>query len=366
MKRSKAIAIVLAISLLSAFSGYAGSMLANQVLINNTISIFEDSHTPNSQLEFAYLDFNLSERTALSIPEIAQLNKDSVVEISTEIVQWGSIVGQYISKGAGSGVILTADGYIVTNAHVIDNAHRITVRLDNGLEHEATLLGSDMLSDIAVLKIDAENLSPVNIGNSANLTVGDLAVVIGSPLGRLGGTVTEGIISALDRQIEVEGQEMTLLQTSAAINPGNSGGGIFNKHGELVGIVNAKTSGSGIEGLGFAIPINSVISIIDDLIEFGYVIGRVDLGFTMIDVLDRRLAWLYNLNSTGVYVLQVHADVDLLPGDRIITFNGTQVFTSENINKLVEELEVGDIVIFEVKRGDKRVKVEIQVSQKVS
>jgi len=133
-----------------------------------------------------------------------------------------------------------------------------------------------------------------------------------------------------------------------------------------VGIVNAKTSGSGIEGLGFAIPINSVISIIDDLIEFGYVIGRVDLGFTMIDVLDRRLAWLYNLNSTGVYVLQVHADVDLLPGDRIITFNGTQVFTSENINKLVEELEVGDIVIFEVKRGDKRVKVEIQVSQKVS
>lgn len=207
----------------------------------------------------------------LTIPEVAAAVKPTVVEITTETAMSyrygrGRMVGQYISEGAGSGVILTEDGYIATNYHVINGANSVTVRLSDGTEYPASVIGASEMDDLAVLKIDASALTPAVMGDSSNLLVGDGAVAVGNPLGELGGTVTDGIISALDREITLDGVSMTLLQTSAAINPGNSGGGLFNLRGELIGIVNAKSAGSEIEGLGFAIPINAAQPILERII----------------------------------------------------------------------------------------------------
>lgn len=193
----------------------------------------------------------------MSIPQVVELVADTVVEIITTNIVTDRFYGQYVTSGAGSGVIIREDGYIVTNHHVIDNARSITVRLTDGSEFSAYEVGSDVANDIAVIKINATGLTPAR-GSNKQLMVGQDVIAIGNPLGTLGGTVTNGIISALDRKIKVDGYEMTLMQTNAAINPGNSGGGLFNMSGELIGIVNAKQSDTGIEGLGFAIPIGVV------------------------------------------------------------------------------------------------------------
>lgn len=192
----------------------------------------------------------------LSVAEVVKNVADTVVEITTTNVVTDRFYGQYITSGAGSGVIISENGYIITNHHVIDGARTITVRLTDGSEFSAKLVGSDADTDIAVLKIQATGLSYAVMGSSASLVVGQEVVAIGNPLGSLGGTVTDGIISALDRTVVVDGHKMTLMQTNAAINPGNSGGGLFNRAGELIGIVNAKQADTGIEGLGFAVPID--------------------------------------------------------------------------------------------------------------
>ena len=178
-----------------------------------------------------------------------------------------------VQAGSGSGIILTSDGYIVTCKHVVDGAETIKVILNDDTEHDAKLIGSDSRSDRAVLKIDATNLSPATLGDSDMLTVGEDVIAIGNPLGELRGTATSGIISALSREVTVESTSMKLIQTDAAISPGNSGGGLFNASGSLVGIVNAKASSSNSEGLGFAIPVSSVKTIISNLIDHGYVLG---------------------------------------------------------------------------------------------
>ena len=201
----------------------------------------------------------------LSIAQVVELVADTVVEITTTNVVTDRFYGQYVTSGAGSGVIITENGYIVTNYHVIEGAKTITVRLTNGSEFSARVMGTDPNTDIALLKIDAQGLPAAVLGNSADLVVGQEVVAIGNPLGSLGGTVTDGIISALDRTVVIDGHQMTLMQTNAAINPGNSGGGLFNRAGELIGIVNAKQSDTGIEGLGFAIPVDIVWKSIENM-----------------------------------------------------------------------------------------------------
>ena len=163
----------------------------------------------------------------------------------------------------------------------------------------------DAKTDLAVLKIEATGLTPAVFGDSDQLVVGETAVAIGNPLGELGGTVTSGIISALSRDVIIDGQTMTLLQTNAAINPGNSGGGLFNSAGELIGIVNAKSSGTGIEGLGFAIPGNTVKSVVEELMINGYVTGRLDTGIEVVDLTLQSTAFQYGVSRTGIYVLSV-------------------------------------------------------------
>ncbi len=297
-----------------------------------------------------------SEGKVLNIEEIAKMNENSVVEIRTEGAVTDRIFGQFIAEGAGSGVIMTNDGYIVTNNHVVDKATKIIVVLKDGTSYDGTLKGTDSVTDLAVIKIDAMNLIPATPGDSDSLVVGELAVAIGNPLGELGGTVTEGIISALDREINIEGRVMNLLQTSAAINPGNSGGGLFDKYGKLVGIVNAKSSGSNIEGLGFAIPINTATKVVSDITTYGYVKGRKSLGISIVDISTEQLAAMYRVEKTGVYIKNTTKDNGFKAGDRIVSMNGTEITKASQVKEIMGKLKVGDKVETTVDRdGENKV-----------
>ncbi|MGL4485326.1 MAG: S1C family serine protease [Anaerovoracaceae bacterium] len=209
----------------------------------------------------------------LTVKEITDVAADSVVEISTESTTYDFFGQEYNSEGAGSGVIISDDGYILTNHHVIADATNVTVTLardgdaDKKVSYEAKFVGSDKQKDLAVLKIQETGLKAAEIGNSDQLGIGDLAVVIGNPLGIFGGTVSAGIVSSVNRQLQIEDSKMELIQTDASVNPGNSGGGLFNAKGQLVGIVVAKSSGNGVEGIGFAIPINKAIEVAETLIK---------------------------------------------------------------------------------------------------
>jgi len=311
---------------------------------------------------------NLADGEELSIKEIAKLTANSVVEISTETVVRGTFLGQFITEGGGSGVVLTADGYIVTNYHVIDEARKITVKLKNGTEYEATLVGRNSEKDIAVLKIEAEDLQPVVLGDSSKLEVGDTAVVVGNPLGSLGGTVTNGIISALDREIDLDGTEMNLLQTNAAVNPGNSGGGLFNGRAELVGIVIAKSAGSDIEGIGFAIPINDIKETIAQLKEYGYVKGKVQLGVMLVDVTSEQLMQMYRVDEMGVYVQSVidGSDAEIAgvkAGDRVVSLGGKAVGNAEELKAVLATMKAGDSAEMVVSRNGRRLRLRVVLSE---
>ena len=345
------VAAMLIVSVLcSASLGFGGGYLANNMNKTSSGSIninkVEASNTSSS-----------GKSTANTTSDIVKKTADSVVEIATEGVKTGSFAQQYVVKGAGSGVIISEDGYIITNNHVIDGANSVTVTLrDGNTSYTAAVIGSDSENDIALLKVDAKGLTPATFGDSSKLAVGDYVVAIGNPLGELGGTVTDGIISALARDVTIEGENMTLLQTNAQISPGNSGGGLFNANGELIGIVNAKDSATEVEGIAFAIPINNVLDIIDDLKSYGYVTGKIDLGMQLTDITSKDTAFYYGVNQTGCYVLSVTRGSNaetagFTTGDLITKVNGTSVSTSSDVEKALENSKVGDNVKFTVYRN---------------
>ena len=345
------VAAMLIVSILcSAALGFGGGYLANNMNKTSSGSIninkVEASNTSSS-----------GKSTANTTSDIVKKTADSVVEIATEGVKTGSFAQQYVVKGAGSGVIISEDGYIITNHHVIEGANSVTVTLrDGNTSYTAAVIGSDSDNDIALLKVDANGLTPATFGDSSKLAVGDYVVAIGNPLGELGGTVTDGIISALARDVTIEDQNMTLLQTNAQISPGNSGGGLFNANGELIGIVNAKDSATEVEGIAFAIPINNVLDIIDDLKSYGYVTGKIDLGMQLTDITSKDTAFYYGVNQTGCYVLSVTRGSNaetagFTTGDLITKVNGTSVSTSADVEKALENSKVGDNVKFTVYRN---------------
>ncbi len=306
----------------------------------------------------------------LTVEEVAELVGNSVVEITTEQIVSGSFFQQYVSEGAGSGVIFTTDGYIVTNNHVIDGATNIKVRLKDGTTYEAELIGTDAKTDLAVIKIEATGLTPAAFGDSKQLKVGEEVVAVGNPLGQLGGTVTRGIISALDREIDIDNTTMSLLQTDTAINPGNSGGGLFNTSGQLVGIVNAKSAGEEIEGLGFAIPINTADTVINDLLSHGYVKGRVNVGIVYLAIQDNMSAMMYGVNELGLYVYSVEKGSDaeragLRSGDLVVSIDGKTVASAANANAAFDAKKVGDTVAVVVKRGGKETTVDLKLTEYV-
>ncbi|WP_241679437.1 S1C family serine protease [Holdemania massiliensis] len=347
--------------LLAGGIGFGGGLLANQ-MNNSSTTLYRST---GSKVEVQ----PVAAGSEMSVEQVAALNQQSVVEIKTEKVTNSSFLQQYVQTGAGSGVIISEDGYLITNNHVIDGASTIQVRTSDGTTYDAVLVGTDSKTDVAVLKINASGLTPVTFGDSDNLNVGETAVAIGNPLGELGGTVTNGIISAKDRSITLDNQQMTLLQTNAAINPGNSGGGLFNSRGELIGMVVAKSSGSDVEGLGFAIPSNLVSKIAQELIANGYVTGRPAMGVTVLSIENAQTAMQYGVNSLGVYITDVESGssaekAGLQAGDRIISLNNQVVETFADLSVALDNYSVGDTVDIMVSRNGSTVTVSLTLQEK--
>ena len=348
-------AVMAACMVFSLGCGFGGGYLASR--LNSTAS---SSGASGGQPVFYQSVSNNTNKGSLSVAEVAAKAADSVVEINTETVSSSFYGGQRVSQSAGSGVILSADGYIVTNNHVVAGADSITVRTRDGKSYAANLVGTDPDTDLAVLKIEASGLTPAVLGSSDDLVVGETAVAIGNPLGELGGTVTSGIISALSREVTIDNQTMTLLQTNAAINPGNSGGGLFNSNGELVGVVNAKYAKEGVEGLGFAIPINTAKPVIEQLISQGYVSGRVDTGFTPIDLTDEATAMQYRVSRTGVYVYEVTTNTDgFQSGDLLLSIDGKDIDSMSDYNAALQGRSVGDQLAVVVLRGNRQLSLTL-------
>ncbi len=365
-KRTPVALLLVVCILVSLVTGALGAYLVNRQYKDKTPS--SDSGLTINQISPEYSDDGYNENSDLSTVAIVDKTADSVVEIITEYVQTGIFSQQYIQSGAGSGVIIDDSGYIVTNHHVIEKAQKITVTLRTGESFDAKLIGSDAQMDLALLKIEADNLTAAVFGNSDNLRVGQKTVAIGNPLGQLGGTVTEGVLSALDRDVVVDNQSMRLLQTDTAINPGNSGGGLFDGKGNLIGVIVAKSSGSEVEGLGFAIPVNDAIDVISDLMDYGYVRGRVDLGMEFLDVSSIQVAWMYGLGELGCYVYTVDdnsnsSTAGFKSGDLVLKIDDTEINSTEDIEALIQDKNVGDTVVFTIKRGNSTGEISLTLEE---
>ena len=306
----------------------------------------------------------------MTVAQVAAYIGGNVVEITTTHVETNTFYGQYITSGAGSGVVFDQNDkgytYIVTNYHVIDGADEISVRIKDGdsySDYVAEYIAGDSAEDIAVIGIKyvEHTFEDLVFAQSDKLLVGEQVVAIGNPLGQLGGTVTDGIISALDREIIIGDNTMTLLQTNAAINPGNSGGGLFNMAGELVGIVNAKQSSTGIEGLGFAIPSDVVYKDIQDILEYGYVRGRITFGVTVqYGSIKEGKKEVY-----GVYVTNAgKSNFEYL--DRIIKINDTSIETMSDYNAVLKKLSVGEQVTVCVARDGSFVDINVKAQENTS
>lgn len=391
-KRIAIVALLLAACMVvSVVAGFVGSVLGDRILEapegytpGNAVTNNGSNNTPGEVYSsegadtYAYADVTLQKNdgstlvgsvngsagdaTMGRIAAIAAV-KDAVVEIMTTTTSnFGAI-----SAGAGSGVIVHADGIIVTNHHVIAGATTIRVRLTNGNTYEAVVRGTDEEGDIAVIKIQPrETLTVAKLGYSGALALGEEVIAIGNPLGELGGTVTDGIISALQREVKVDGVTMTLIQTNAAINSGNSGGGLFNLAGELIGVVNAKYAAEGVEGLGFAIPIDTAVISIQHLLQLGYIPGIPALGVEVI----AQQAYLGNSRILMPYVSSVRSTSPLQVGDYIYSINGTTTCVDyynasesplEILKRLIRACEVGDTVNLVIYRNGSSMNVSVEL-----
>lgn len=313
-----------------------------------------------------------AEKKVLSVEEIAKQVGPSIVGIScTTPVR--TFYGTQNSESIGSGIIIGKDGQIVTNYHVINGAQTITVNLTSGGKYEAKVIGGDEKTDIAVLKIDAkEELHVAVIGNSDEVEVGSLAVAIGNPMAsELFGTVTAGVISGVNRSMVVDEREMTLVQTDAAISPGNSGGALINKYGEVIGINSVKLVDNSAEGLGFAIPMNEAVPIVQDLVKYGYVKGRPIIGVSVREI-TKEIAYYNNLPvESGLYIMSVSEGsgayrAGLTRGDIIIKMQGEAVTTATKMNKIRDKYKAGDKVTVTFIRDGKEKTVNLTLTEDLS
>ncbi len=318
---------------------------------STTLVLNDKPSTSNSS---ASVDLSEGE---LTITERAEKVLPSTVGIVSYIQNQQSIFGGEQSQG--SGIIISADGYIVTNEHVISGATSIKVVLQDDSEYNATLVGSDERTDLAVLKIDATGLTPAEFGNSDQMQIGEQVIAIGNPGGlELAGTVTVGYVSAVNRSITTtNGNTVNCVQTDAAINPGNSGGALVNTYGQVIGINSQKIAATDYEGIGFAISINEAQPIINDLIQYGYVRGRVVMGITM-QMIDQTYAAIYGYQP-GIGVVSVEAgspaeEAGLVAGDIITAIDGQSITTQEELNSLLEQYSPGDTITLTVYRQSVR------------
>ena len=371
---AKVTALILSCALVGGAMGFGGSALQNHLAAKNAdteeaqqASVVYEGSRETSVINIAQIDTSKEMTPA----EVYAQNVNSTVGIRTSITTnyWGY---QTQAAAAGSGFILSADGYILTNYHVVEDSNSITVSLYDGTEYDATLVGCDESNDIAVLKIDAEGLTPVVLGDSDNLNVGDQVVAIGNPLGELTFSLTTGVVSALNREVTLSSNvTMNLIQTDCAINSGNSGGALFNLYGEVIGITNAKYSSSSssseasIDNIGFAIPLNHVKNIVKSIIETGS-ITKPYIGVTVSSVSSE--AQGYGL-PTGAAVRSVEADspaakAGLEENDIITEVDGTAINSSTELVNYVGEKTPGDELTFKVYRQGEELELTVTIGEK--
>lgn len=332
----------------------------------------------NSQTvaEAALLANNTNGKKAMTIPEIAEQVGPSVVGVinkTTVSLQrfYDPFTGRYYSysdpsqdgqtvqQGSGSGIIFQSDGYIVTNWHVINGATEISVILNTGEEFTAKLVGSDEKTDLAVLKIDpgSTKLTAATLNSSADVKVGELAVAIGNPMGQeFSGSVTAGIVSAVNRTMTLDNRTYNLIQTDAAINNGNSGGALINQYGEVIGINSVKLSSTGIEGMGFAIAMSEAKPIIDDLMSSGYVTGRPLVGINIRDT-------GYGLFIENVVEGSGAEDAGLKTYDMILEVDGQKVSSTEEVNAIRDKKKAGDYLTFKILRDGETMEIQVRLSE---
>ncbi len=377
----KIVAMALCFSLLGGAVGTGGTYLGMNYLKNDTTESQSSDSGSSSENTVIYSSekklANVANTTAksgekMTASEVYQNNVNSTVGITTEI-NTNYFGYKTTAAASGSGFIISANGYIITNNHVIEDASKITVTLYDGKKYDAELIGADESNDVAVLKIDADGLTPVVLGSSSELSVGQDVVAIGNPLGELTFSLTSGVVSALDRTITTQENTMNLIQTDTAINSGNSGGALFNMYGEVVGITNAKYSSSGysseasIDNIGFAIPIDSVKNIIQSLIENGYV-SKPYIGVKVGNVSEEATG--YGI-PTGVSIKSVTDDspadkAGLKENDIITEINGKEIKTSTELITLVKTCSKGDELECKVYREGEYKELTITVDEKKS
>ena len=291
--------------------------------------------------------------------EVTERLVESVVELKE--LQVSDSESGFDEKGSASGVIISADGYIITNEHVTDGMDKIRVTTSDGTEYIADIIGEDSITDIAVIKVDLPkdvSFKPVTFGVSAGVRWGQSVIVIGNPMG-IGLSVSTGTVSNPNRQIESSGEIKEVIQTDAAVSPGNSGGGMFDIYGNLIGIICAKTSGDGIEGLGYAVPVDTVKTVANDLMKYGYVKGRAALGITVASVFDASSydyyrngelsGFLFN-SRYGVYIISTMRSTELKRGDRLIMIDGQRITSSGVITEKLKGKKPGDKITVTVER----------------
>ena len=373
-KRSWVLPLVVALCcLLSGAMGVGGVLFVQHIQAQQAEEIPEEyvSHVlqgvrENSVIEIVEIDTGKQMTPA----EVYAANVNSTVGITTSVTTnfWGY---QSTSAASGSGFIISDDGYILTNFHVIEDSDSISVAMYNGDSYDAALIGYDESNDIAVLKIEAEGLSPVILGDSDNLNVGDSVIAIGNPLGELTFTLTSGAISAKDREVTLSGNmTMNLLQTDCAINSGNSGGALFNLYGEVIGVTNAKystssSSSASIDNIGFAIPINSIMNIVESIIEKGY-ISKPYIGISVLDVSEETQQ--YGIPA-GAAIQAVSEDgpaaqAGLQQGDVITAVDGTAM-TSKELVSYIGEASVGQEMVFSIYRQGENLEITVYVGEQI-
>ena len=358
----RVVALILSCAVISAACGFGGAILAQNSSRTGKTTVQQSNRTA-ATVNVKKVDG----QTLMSPAEVYASTVNSVVSINCSAVSTNIFGQQTESASSGSGFIYTADGYIVTNQHVIANASSINVTLYNGDTYPATLVGSDSDYDVAVLKIDAKDLPAVTLGNSTDVNVGDNVMAIGNPLGELTFSMSSGIVSCVNRAINVEGTPFNMIQVDASINPGNSGGPLMNLYGEVVGIVSAKYSSyadTTVEGLGFAIPINDVQSIISDIMENGSVTDKAYMAITA-GTMTQQMAAQYKINATeGVFVYSVEDGgagdkAGLKLGDVITKLNDTQITSMEDLSAAKKGFKAGDTVTLTVLRDGQEITTQL-------
>lgn len=358
----RVVALILSCAVISAACGFGGAILAQNGSRTGKTTVQQSNRTA-ANVSVKKVDG----QTLMSPAEVYASTVNSVVSINCSAVSTNIFGQQTESASSGSGFIYTADGYIVTNQHVVANASSINVTLYNGDTYPATLVGSDSDYDVAVLKIDAKDLPAVTLGSSTDVNVGDTVMAIGNPLGELTFSMSQGIVSCVNRAINVEGTPFNMIQVDASINPGNSGGPLMNLYGEVVGIVSAKYSSyanTTVEGLGFAIPINDVQSIIKDIIENGSVGNKAYMAITA-GTMTQQMAAQYKINATeGVFVYSVEDGgagdkAGLKLGDVITRLNDTQITSMEDLSAAKKGFKAGDTVTLTVLRDGKEITTQL-------